>query len=144
MSGVRVLVVPRKGPFALQRTGGDWGSPARISLAGGSTAWPCRMRTPADSEARRLPAGSVGSSSAPMAGGLESAGNEFAYPSEPGAHQRYDGTPHRRNSARPWHLDLGVPYQRRGITITGWQAVREGRLAIRYRNRRRATLCSGN
>ena len=109
MSSVRVLVGTRKGAFILTADGrrtewtvegplfGGWelyhlkGSPAdpdRI-YASQSTSWFGQLIQRSDDGGRNW---------APV-------GNRFAYATETGTHQWYDGTPHPWEFARVWHLE---------------------------------------
>jgi len=109
VSSVRVLVGTRKGAFILRADGrrSDWkvegplfggwelyhlkGSPAdpdRI-YASQSTSWFGQLIQRSDDGGRTW---------APV-------GNRFAYATETGTHQWYDGTPHPWEFARVWHLE---------------------------------------
>ncbi|MHB1445279.1 MAG: WD40/YVTN/BNR-like repeat-containing protein [Acidimicrobiales bacterium] len=109
MSSVRVLVGTRKGAFILSADGNrsDWrvdgphfggwelyhlkGSPAdpdRI-YASQSTTWFGQLIQRSDDGGRTW---------APV-------GNRFAYATDTGTHQWYDGTPHPWEFARVWHLE---------------------------------------
>ncbi len=109
MTGVRVLVGTRKGAFTLTADGSrrNWtvsgphfpgweiyhlnGSPAdpdRI-YASQSSGWFGQILQRSDDGGENWTA----------------MGNEFAYASDPGTHQWYDGTPHPWEFARVWHLE---------------------------------------
>ena len=109
MSGVRVLVGTRKGAFILTADGkrdrwqvdgphfpgwemfhlkGSPVDPNRI-FASQSTGWFGQLMQRSDDG---------GKTWAPV-------GNEFAYASETGTHQWYDGTPHPWEFARVWHVE---------------------------------------
>jgi len=109
VSSVRVLVGTRKGAFILSADGrrSDWkvegplfggwelyhlkGSPAdpdRI-YASQSTAWFGQLIQRSDDGGRTW----------------EPMGNRFAYATDAGTHQWYDGTPHPWEFARVWHLE---------------------------------------
>ena len=109
MTKVRVLVGTAKGAFVLTSDGtrrswavdgphfGGW----EIYHAKGSPADPDRVWA---SQASTW-FGQVIHRSDDGGATWETVGNEFAYASDPGTHQWYDGTPHPWEFARVWHLE---------------------------------------
>src|SRR5688572_3515740 len=109
MTQVRVLVGTRKGAFTLTADGGrsDW------KVDGPHFAgWEIYHVNGSPADPNRLYASQSSSWSGQVVqrsddGGLtwQAVGNEFAYASEPGTHQWYDGTPHPWEFARVWHFE---------------------------------------
>jgi hypothetical protein len=109
MSGVRVLVGPRKGAFVLNADGkrqrwdvsgpffGGW----EIYHLKGSPADPNRLYASQSSGWF----GQIIQRSNDGGATWEPAGNKFVYDGEAGTHQWYDGTPHPWEFKRVWHLE---------------------------------------
>src|SRR3712207_3900626 len=109
MTQVRVLVGTRKGAFVLTADGdrrqwkvdgpyfGGW----EIYHVNGSPADPNRLYASQSSGW----SGQVVQRSDDGGATWHAVGNEFAYASDPGTHQWYDGTPHPWEFARVWHFE---------------------------------------
>jgi hypothetical protein len=109
VSGVRVLVGTQKGGFILTSDGRrrDW--TVAGPLFGG---WEIYHMAGSPADPDRLYAsqstgwfGQLIQRSDDGGGTWEPAGNAFAYATESGTHQWYDGTPHPWEFARVWHLE---------------------------------------
>ena len=109
MSGVRVLVGTRKGAFVLSSDG----KRERWDVSGPHFAgWEVYHVKGSPADPGRVYASQCSSWSGQVIqrsddGGVswKPAGNKFAYDGVPGTHQWYDGTPHRWEFARVWHLE---------------------------------------
>ena len=109
MSGVRLLVGTRKGAFVLSSDG----KRERWDVSGPHFAgWEVYHVKGSPADPGRVYASQCSSWSGQVIqrsddGGVtwEPAGNKFAYDGVPGTHQWYDGTPHRWEFARVWHLE---------------------------------------
>ena len=109
MSGVRLLVGTRKGAFVLSSDG----KRERWDVSGPHFAgWEVYHVKGSPADPGRVYASQCSSWSGQVIqrsddGGVswEPAGNRFAYDGVPGTHQWYDGTPHRWEFARVWHLE---------------------------------------
>ena len=109
MSKIRVLVGTHKGAFILTADGTrrDW------TIAGPHFAgWDIYHVTGSPAEPDRLWAsqasgwhGQVVQRSEDGGTTWDTVGNEFAYASQPGTHQWYDGTPHPWEFERVWHFE---------------------------------------
>ena len=109
MTAVRVLVGTRKGAFILTADGtrrewkvdgphfGGW----EIYHVNGSPADPNRLYASQSSSWF----GQVVQRSDDGGQSWDTVGNKFAYASQPGTHQWYDGTPHPWEFARVWHFE---------------------------------------